>query len=154
MPIDLCKQEASTIGIRSWKSCVLESLTDERREEVWGERKVSASLHRIVPHPREVWNCGLQVGLTTILSWSSRHLSCVTIKEMFKAPMDIMFPKVIPLEANLSYPEHRTKTLDQKDRVTKRKTIKFFKIQWSNHPGRDFVLGGRAVTPRVPNPHD
>jgi hypothetical protein len=44
-----------------------------------------------------------------------------------------MFPKVIPLEANLSYPEHRTKTLDQKDRVTKRKKIKFFKIQWSNH---------------------
>jgi hypothetical protein len=30
------------------------SLTDERRKEVWGERKVSTSLHRTVPHPREV----------------------------------------------------------------------------------------------------
>jgi hypothetical protein len=29
-------------------------------EEVWGERKISTSLHGIVPHPREVWNCGLQ----------------------------------------------------------------------------------------------
>jgi hypothetical protein len=42
------------------KSCVLESFTHERREEVWGERKVSTSLHQTFPHPREVWNCGLQ----------------------------------------------------------------------------------------------
>jgi hypothetical protein len=40
---------------------------------------------------------------------------------------------VTPLEADLSYPEHPIKILDQKDRVTRRKTIKFFKIQWSNH---------------------
>jgi hypothetical protein len=33
----------------------------------------------------------------------------------------------------LSHPEHPIKVLDQKDRVTRRKTIKFFKIQWSNH---------------------
>jgi hypothetical protein len=29
-------------------------------KRVGGERKVSASLHRIIPHPREVWNCGVQ----------------------------------------------------------------------------------------------
>jgi hypothetical protein len=61
MPRDLRKQEVLTIGVQSWKSCVLESLADERREEVWGERKVSASLHRTVSHRREVWNCALQV---------------------------------------------------------------------------------------------
>jgi hypothetical protein len=33
-----------------------------------------------------------------------------------------------PVEADLSYPEHPIKILDQKDRVTRRKTIKFFKI--------------------------
>jgi hypothetical protein len=27
------------------------SLVDERREEVWGERNVSTSLHQTVPHP-------------------------------------------------------------------------------------------------------
>jgi hypothetical protein len=42
-------------------------------------------------------------------------------------------PEVTPLKADLSYPEHPIKILDQKDRVTRRKTIKFFKIQWSNH---------------------
>jgi hypothetical protein len=37
------------------------------------------------------------------------------------------------LKADLSYLEHLIKILDRKDRVTRRKTIKFFKIQWSNH---------------------
>jgi hypothetical protein len=45
-----------------------------------------------------------------------------------KAPVDVMLPKVTPLEADLSYPEHPIKVLDQKDRVTRHKTIKFFKI--------------------------
>jgi hypothetical protein len=47
--------------------------------------------------------------------------------------VDVVLPEVIALEADLSYLEHPVKVLDQKDRVTRRKTIKFFKIQWSNH---------------------
>jgi hypothetical protein len=47
--------------------------------------------------------------------------------------VDVVLPEVTPLEADLSHPEHPIKVLDQKDRVTRRKTIKFFKIQWSNH---------------------
>jgi hypothetical protein len=52
---------------------------------------------------------------------------------MLKAPVDVAFPEVTPLEADLSYPEHPIKSLDHKDRVMRRKTIKFFKIQWSNY---------------------
>jgi hypothetical protein len=55
------------------------------------------------------------------------------LKKCLKAPMDIVFPEMTPLEADLSYPEHPIKILDHKDRVTRHKTIKFFKIQWSNH---------------------
>ena len=55
------------------------------------------------------------------------------LKKCLKAPVDVMLPKVAPLEADLSYPEHPIKVLDQKDRVTRCKTIKFFKIAWSNH---------------------
>jgi hypothetical protein len=47
--------------------------------------------------------------------------------------VDVVLPEVTPLEADLFYPEHQIKVLDQKDRVTRHKTIKFFKIQWSNH---------------------
>jgi hypothetical protein len=55
------------------------------------------------------------------------------LKKCLKAPMDLVLLEVTPLKANLTYPEHPIKILDQKDRVTRRKTIKFFKIQWSNH---------------------
>jgi hypothetical protein len=55
------------------------------------------------------------------------------LKKCLKAPMDVVLPEVTPLKADLSYLEHPIKVLDQKDRVTRRKTIKLFKIQWSNH---------------------
>jgi hypothetical protein len=54
------------------------------------------------------------------------------LKKCLKAHVNVMLPEVTPLEANLSYPKHPIKILDQKDRVTRHKTIKFFKIQWSN----------------------
>ncbi len=54
-------------------------------------------------------------------------------KKCLKPPVDVVLSEVTPLEADLSYPEHPIKVLDQKDRVTRRKTIKFLKIQWSNH---------------------
>jgi hypothetical protein len=55
------------------------------------------------------------------------------LKKCLKASVDVMLPEVTPLEADSSYPEHPIKVLDQKDRVTRHKIIKFFKIQWSNH---------------------
>jgi hypothetical protein len=50
-------------------------------------------------------------------------------KKCLKAPMNIVLPEVTPLEADLSYPEHPIKVLDQKDRVSRCKTTMFFKIQ-------------------------
>jgi hypothetical protein len=54
------------------------------------------------------------------------------LKKCLKAPVDVVLPKVAPLEVDLTYPEHPIKILDQKSRVTRHMTIKFFKIQWSN----------------------
>jgi hypothetical protein len=55
------------------------------------------------------------------------------LKKCLKALMDVVLPEVTPLDADLTYPEHPIKILDQKDRVTRRKTVKFIKVQWSNH---------------------
>jgi hypothetical protein len=55
------------------------------------------------------------------------------LKNCLKAPMDVVLPNVAPLEVDLTYPEHPVKILDQKDHVTWCNTIKFFKVQWSNH---------------------
>jgi hypothetical protein len=43
------------------------------------------------------------------------------------------FSDVFPDDLPKIPPERAIKVLDQKDRVTRRKTIKFYKIQWSNH---------------------
>jgi hypothetical protein len=53
------------------------------------------------------------------------------LKKFLKAPVDVVLLEVTPLEADLTYPEHPIKILDQKARVTRRKTIKFFKVQCS-----------------------
>jgi hypothetical protein len=55
------------------------------------------------------------------------------LKKYLKAPVDVVLPEVAPLESDLTYPEHLIKILDQKSHVTRWKTIKFYKIQWSNH---------------------
>jgi hypothetical protein len=39
----------------------------------------------------------------------------------------------VVLEPDLTYSEHPIRVLDQKDRVTRRKTLKFYKIQWNQH---------------------
>jgi hypothetical protein len=55
------------------------------------------------------------------------------LEKCLKALVDVMLLEVTLLEADLLYLEHPIKVLDQKDRVTRHETIKFFKIQWSNH---------------------
>jgi hypothetical protein len=47
--------------------------------------------------------------------------------------MDVVLSEVTPLKEDLTYPNRRIKILDQKDRVTRCNTIKFFNVQWSNH---------------------
>jgi hypothetical protein len=44
-PRELCKQEALTLGVCSWGSCVFEGFAYEGHENVWNEKKTSTSLH-------------------------------------------------------------------------------------------------------------
>jgi hypothetical protein len=55
------------------------------------------------------------------------------LRKCLKAPVDVVLPDVAPLKADLTYPKHPVKILDQKDHVTQRKTTRFFKLQCSNH---------------------
>jgi hypothetical protein len=58
------------------------------------------------------------------------------LKKCLKAPMDVILPEVTLLEADLTYPEHPIKILDQKAHVTMHKTVMFFKVvvekRWIN----------------------
>jgi hypothetical protein len=37
------------------------------------------------------------------------------------------------LEPDLSYLEHPIRVLDQKDRITRKRTLKFYNVQWNQH---------------------
>ena len=39
----------------------------------------------------------------------------------------------VTLEPDLTYSEHPIRVLDQKDRITRRRVLKFYKIQWNQH---------------------
>jgi hypothetical protein len=39
----------------------------------------------------------------------------------------------VALKPDLTYSEHIIRVLDQKDMITRRKTLKFYKIQWNQH---------------------
>jgi hypothetical protein len=39
----------------------------------------------------------------------------------------------VSLDPDLTYSEHPIQVLDQRDRITWRKTLKFYKIQWNQH---------------------
>jgi hypothetical protein len=54
------------------------------------------------------------------------HMS--QMKKCLKAPIDVVLLEVTLLEADLTYPKHHIKILNQKDHVMRRKTIKFFKV--------------------------
>jgi hypothetical protein len=55
------------------------------------------------------------------------------LKKCLKAPVNVVLPEGAPLDMDLTYPERPIKISDQKSRVRRRKTIKFYKIQWRNH---------------------
>jgi len=55
------------------------------------------------------------------------------LKKCLQVPDHIIHVEGIELKPDLTYSEYPIKILDQKDRVTRRRTIKFYKVQWNQH---------------------
>jgi hypothetical protein len=55
------------------------------------------------------------------------------LKKCLRVPDQTIEVTDIVLEPDLTYYEHPIRVLDQKDRVTPRKALKFYKIQWNQH---------------------
>jgi hypothetical protein len=53
------------------------------------------------------------------------------LKKCLRVPDRTIEVTDVILEPDLTYSEHLIRVLDQKDRVTRRKTLKFYKIQWN-----------------------
>jgi hypothetical protein len=55
------------------------------------------------------------------------------LKKCIKIPTEIVETRAIEIEPNLSYTEQPIQILDTKERVTRRKKIKMYKILWDHH---------------------
>jgi hypothetical protein len=81
-------------------------------------------------------NCGTvpyKLDLTPLLAGVHEIFHVSQLKKCLKAPVDAVLHEVTLLKVDLTYPEHPIKILDQKDCVTRLKTIKFYEVQWSQH---------------------
>jgi hypothetical protein len=59
------------------------------------------------------------------------HIS--QLKKCIKVPTEIVETTAIEIEPELSYTEQPIQILDTKKRVTRRRTVKMYKILWDHH---------------------
>jgi ribosomal 50S subunit-recycling heat shock protein len=55
------------------------------------------------------------------------------LKRCLKPSTDVVIEDTIPLEPDLTYKVYPIKILEQQDRTTRKKTTRFYKIQWNGH---------------------
>jgi hypothetical protein len=55
------------------------------------------------------------------------------LKKCVRLPTEVVAEPDVEIEADLSYQEYPSKVLDYKERSTRARSIKMYKIQWSNH---------------------
>jgi hypothetical protein len=55
------------------------------------------------------------------------------LKRCLRAPTEVVDPRDIELKSDLSYKEEPVRVLDESERVTRSKVVKFYKVVWSNH---------------------
>jgi hypothetical protein len=55
------------------------------------------------------------------------------LKKCLRVPDQTVEVTDVALEPDLTYSEDPIRVLDQRDRITRRRTLKFYKIQWNQH---------------------
>jgi hypothetical protein len=73
----------------------------------------------------------LQLPKTLCVVHNVFHVS--QLKKCLRLPDRTIEVMDVTLEPDLTYLEHSIRVLDQKDRVTRRRVLKFYKTQWNQH---------------------
>jgi hypothetical protein len=55
------------------------------------------------------------------------------LRKCVRLPTEVLPEPEIGIEPDLSYQQHPVKVLDQKERSTRAKSIRMYKVQWSHH---------------------
>ena len=73
----------------------------------------------------------LQLPKTLSVVHNVFHVS--QLKKCLRVPDRTIEVMDVALEPDLTYFEHPVRVLDQKNMITRRRTLKFYKIQWNQH---------------------
>jgi hypothetical protein len=55
------------------------------------------------------------------------------LRKCVRLPIEVLPKPEIEIEPDLSYQEYLVKVLDQKERSTRARSIRMYKVQWSHH---------------------
>jgi hypothetical protein len=55
------------------------------------------------------------------------------LKKFLRIPNRTIDVLDVALEPDITYLENPIRVLDQKDRITQKRTLKFYKVQWNQH---------------------
>jgi len=83
-----------------------------------------------------VWTSGISTATSLATRRNSPQLAIFHVsqlKKCIRVPTEIIEQQEIFMEPDLSYDEHPIKVLDQKERGTRRKVVKMYKVQWNHH---------------------
>jgi hypothetical protein len=61
------------------------------------------------------------------------------LKKCLRIPEERVQAADIKIKPNLAYEEKHVHVLDSKDRVTRNRVVKFYKVVWSNHSKQDAI---------------
>jgi hypothetical protein len=80
-----------------------------------------------------MWTCGIKLKLPPKMSAIHNVFHVSQLNKCVRLPTEIIAEPELEIELDLSYREYPSKVLDCKERSTRAKSIKMYKIQWSNH---------------------
>jgi hypothetical protein len=97
--------------------------------------KGNLALHYIGPYPiiEKYGQLSYQLELPSKLSGVHNMFHVSQLKRCLKPPIDVVVEDTIPLEPDLTCKAYPIKILEQQDRITQKKTTRFYKVQWNGH---------------------
>ena len=75
----------------------------------------------------------------TTSSRDEYHIQCLLsqLKRCLRIPEEAIAPTNIKLQSDLTYEEKPIQVLEEMERVTRSKVIKFYRVVWNNHSEQD-----------------
>jgi hypothetical protein len=92
--------------------------------------------HEHLPVSCSVWTRGIQTEVTSKDVCHPQCVPCILIEEVCSVTNEghnRARCSIVEVEPDLSYQEHASKILDFKERSTRARMVKMYKIQWRNH---------------------